>query len=75
MNENISPCPFCGTSPDDEKHPPSTLESGNVWQMECGKCGACWPKITRDDLRSMDDESEVITRLNVRAAIRSGEQP
>jgi hypothetical protein len=61
------PCPFCGTSPDDDEHRPTTLESGDTWQMECGKCGACWPKIKREDIAAMDIESELFARLNLRA--------
>lgn len=65
----LKPCPFCGTSLEDDTHPGSTVEGGG-FTFECGKCGANWPRMTREAMDGLDDEG-IASFFNSRSDLRA----
>lgn len=65
---DILPCPFCGTHPDSEEYPANSL-MGSGLSIECGKCGACWPRCAQDQWDHEPSDEEVAAFMNQRAAL------
>lgn len=61
----LKPCPFCGTSPESEVHPANTIE-GSCFQIECGKCGALWPALSREQSENFASDDDVTHFWNTR---------
>lgn len=66
----LKPCLFCGTSLEDDSHPGSTVEGGG-FTFECGKCGANWPRMTRETMSGLDDEG-IASFFNSRSDLPPG---
>ncbi|UFS64365.1 hypothetical protein LO749_09310 [Paracoccus denitrificans] len=70
----LLPCPFCGTRLDDPNYPPSEILGGGT-TVECGKCRATWPVLTKEIAEDLGSETAVIDWFNRRSDLcASGQQ-